>query len=166
MHPYHGRRRWKAAALGVQTASQRGTRRRVKRTPAARRRTCGGTRDDGYFAIRRDRSHRPRGGLASRHIRPSRSKAPGECWVGRLGAARLSGPSPGLRVQLKVLTLDSQKVGPTVKGLETCTGLEELSLNTCGIKSLVGFPMLPMLKVRTRTRPRASPIRTPRIGRH
>lgn len=54
-------------------------------------------------------------------------------------------------VQLKVLTLDSRVSSPTVAGLETCTALEELSLNKCGIKSLVGFPMLPVLKVRART---------------
>lgn len=49
--------------------------------------------------------------------------------------------------ELKVLTLDSRVSSPTVAGLETCTALEELSLNKCGIKSLVGFPMLPVLKV-------------------
>jgi hypothetical protein len=51
-------------------------------------------------------------------------------------------------VQLKVLVLDSQCTSAKLEGLDTCTSLEELSLNKCGIKSLEGFPTLPFLKVR------------------
>lgn len=48
---------------------------------------------------------------------------------------------------LKVLVLDSQCTSAKLEGLDTCTSLEELSLNKCGIKSLEGFPTLPFLKV-------------------